>query len=125
MKPEFGQSDQLGESGRVDESDQLAEKIFIFALSPCSIFAHLVVEHGLILAAFQNVLWKLDLHLLSSSSLLDLLLHIVVVPDGTIHNVKEKEKLIHLNGKGWGLSILSSYAETSLTKGWRTLELRS
>ena len=42
--------------------------------------AHLVVKHVLILAALQHVLWKLDLHLLSTSSLLDLLLHIVVVP---------------------------------------------
>ena len=42
--------------------------------------AHLIVEHVLILAALQDVLWKLDLHLLSLSSLLDLLLDIVVVP---------------------------------------------
>ena len=109
----------------VGESDKLGEKILILTFTPCSIFAHLVVEHVLVLAALQDVFRKLNLHLLSSSSLLDLLLHKVVVPDGTIHNVKEKEKLIHLNGKGWGLSILSSYAETSLTKGWRTLELRS
>ena len=41
---------------------------------------HLIVKHVLILATLQDVLWKLDLHLLSHSSLLDLLLHIVVVP---------------------------------------------
>ena len=45
-----------------------------------SAHAHLIVKHVLILAALQDVLWKLDLHLLSASSLLDLLLHIVVVP---------------------------------------------
>ena len=75
---------RVDKSEWVDESGwewiRVDEKIYL------SIFAHLVVEHGLILAALQNVLWKLDLHLLSSSSLLDLLLHIVVVP-GTIHNV--------------------------------------
>ena len=41
---------------------------------------HLIVKHVLVLATLQDVLWKLDLHLLSLSSLLDLLLHIVVVP---------------------------------------------
>ena len=40
----------------------------------------LVVKHVLVLAALQHILRKLDLHLLSSSSLFDLLLHEVVVP---------------------------------------------
>ena len=38
------------------------------------------MEHVLILAAFQDILRKLDLNLLPPSSLLDLLLHIMVVP---------------------------------------------
>ena len=44
------------------------------------LWTYLVVEHVLVLAALQEILRKLDLHLLSSPSLLDLLLYIVVVP---------------------------------------------
>ena len=64
----------------VGESDKLGEKILILTFTPCSIFAHLVVEHVLVLAALQEILRKLDLHFLSSSPFLDLLLYIMVVP---------------------------------------------
>ena len=73
----------------------------------CLPASHLVVKHALILAALEDVLWKLDFHFLSPSPLLDLLLHIVVVPSKSESEV-EKVFILHLNGKGWGLSILSS-----------------
>ena len=73
----------------------------------CLPASHLVVKHALILATLEDVLWKLDFHFLSPSPLLDLLLHIVVVPASKSESEVEKV-FIHLNGKGWGLSILSS-----------------
>ena len=73
---------------------------------------HLVVKHVLVLAALQHILRKLDLHLLSSSSLFDLLLHEVVVPSNVSrHIINDWGGFIfqnHLNGNGWGLSIFSS-----------------
>ena len=59
------------------KSDQLDKKVMS---SPYKSPPDLVVKHVLVLAALQHILRKLDLHLLSSSSLFDLLLHKVVVP---------------------------------------------
>ena len=58
------------------KSDQLDKKTYPLLIN----LPHLVVKHVLVLAALQHILRKLDLHLLSSSSLFDLLLHEVVVP---------------------------------------------
>ena len=63
------------------------------------------MKHVLVLAALQDVFWKLDLHLLSSSSLLDLMLHIVVVP-GTIPNIKGGGKVYSLEWERVGVEHL-------------------
>ena len=71
-----------------------------------SALAHLIVKHVLILAALQHVLWKLDLHLLSSSSLLDLLLHIVVVPAKITSQLVLGGKVISLEWERVGVEHL-------------------
>ena len=69
--------------------------------------AHLVVKHVLILAALQHVLWKLNLHLLSTSSFLDLLLHIVVVPSQFTSQLGlQKEKVYSLEWERVGVEHL-------------------